>query len=165
MPLNPAAVCIIFNPSRTQILLVKRKDVSIWVLPGGGIDTGESPDQAAIREAYEETGYQIKIDRQSGEYLPINRLAALTYVYVCHILEGHSTLTSETSAIEFFPLDALPKNFFIVHRDWLNDSLQNPYLVRKKLDQITYWATLKFFFKHPLHLLKYAISRFLKKHS
>lgn len=34
-----------------------------WEFPGGGIDFGESPEQALIREVGEETGYQIKIIR------------------------------------------------------------------------------------------------------
>ena len=34
-----------------------------WALPGGGIDPGESPSEAVIREVYEETGQQIEIDR------------------------------------------------------------------------------------------------------
>lgn len=34
-----------------------------WALPGGGIDPGESPSDAVIREVYEESGQHITIDR------------------------------------------------------------------------------------------------------
>jgi len=160
MSLTPAAVTIIFDQTRTKILLVKRRDIPIWVLPGGGIDRDETPEQAGVREAYEETGYHVEIERQSGEYYPINRLAALTYVYVCHILRGEATLSTETSEIEFFPLNQLPKNFFIIHFDWLEDARLSQVTVKKKMAQVTYWATVKYLFKHPLQLTQYLISRF-----
>ncbi|WP_416883903.1 NUDIX domain-containing protein [Marivita sp.] len=37
-------------------------------LPGGGIDPGESPVQALIREVYEETGWRISRPRRLGAY-------------------------------------------------------------------------------------------------
>lgn len=34
-----------------------------WTLPGGGVDPGESPSEAVLREIYEETGQDVEIDR------------------------------------------------------------------------------------------------------
>lgn len=34
-----------------------------WALPGGGVDPGESPAQAVVREVYEEAGQHITLDR------------------------------------------------------------------------------------------------------
>ncbi|NHB84328.1 NUDIX domain-containing protein [Tessaracoccus sp. HDW20] len=34
-----------------------------WTLPGGGVDPGESPSEAVLREVHEETGQEIVIDR------------------------------------------------------------------------------------------------------
>ena len=39
---------------------VKRGDI-VWNYPGGGIEVGESPEQACIREIREETGFEIRI--------------------------------------------------------------------------------------------------------
>jgi 8-oxo-dGTP diphosphatase len=39
---------------------VERGDI-VWNFPGGGIEDGESPEEACIREVKEETGYEIRI--------------------------------------------------------------------------------------------------------
>ena len=39
-----------------KLLLCKRKDSENWQFPQGGIDLGEKPEQAALRELYEEVG-------------------------------------------------------------------------------------------------------------
>lgn len=39
-----------------RILLIRRADNSLWAMPGGGLEVGETPVQGAVREAQEETG-------------------------------------------------------------------------------------------------------------
>ena len=39
---------------------------SIWTLPGGGIELGEQPEQACLREIEEETGYTARLDGLLG---------------------------------------------------------------------------------------------------
>jgi 8-oxo-dGTP diphosphatase len=38
-------------------------DIGKWMLPGGGVDHGETPEQAVVREVEEETGYRVTVDR------------------------------------------------------------------------------------------------------
>lgn len=163
MSLAPAAISIIFNENDKQLLLVKRHDVPVWVLPGGGIDQGETPEIAVRREVFEETGYRISIIRQTAEYHPINRLAALTYVFLCRIEEGEPQTSSETASIAFFSLQNLPKSLLSVHRDWLNDALTHSTIVKKPLTQVTYWAVFKHLLKHPMHVLRFLWTRLFKK--
>ena len=86
--LKPAVYGIIFSKEREMVLLIKRRDVPVWVLPGGGIDPGETPEIAVVREMKEETGFEVKIVRQVAEYLPINKLTQVSFFYECEILSG-----------------------------------------------------------------------------
>lgn len=61
------ASAFIINPEDKKILLIKHKKFNKWVQPGGHIEDDELPEEAAEREAYEETGVKIKL---LGEHFP-----------------------------------------------------------------------------------------------
>ncbi len=50
---------------REQILMVRHvhDGRDYWTLPGGGIESGETPEQAAAREVLEETGVRVTTER------------------------------------------------------------------------------------------------------
>ncbi len=149
--MNRSVSTIIFNESRSEVLLVKRRDIPVWVLPGGGIDLGESPEAAALREAQEETGYQVEILRQVAEYFPVNRLTKLTYFFECKIVAGEAQTSLETQAICFFPLNELPRLLPPPYPGWIRDAAaDHPKVLRKKIAGVSYLTVVKLFFKHPL---------------
>lgn len=162
MPLLPAAIGIILNGDQTQVLLIKRQDVPVWVLPGGGIEKGERPEEALIREVQEETGYQVKIIRKCAEYYPINRLAALTSVFICEVQTGQACLSSETAAIAFHPLSHLPTTLFHPHAHWIREALTHSTLIQRNLTEITYFALCLYFLRHPWQTLRFAWTRLTK---
>ncbi len=52
-----------------SLLIVKRKfdpDAGYWAIPGGHLDLGERVEVAAEREAYEETGFMVKVSKLAG---------------------------------------------------------------------------------------------------
>lgn len=57
----------IFNEKK-EVLLQRRGDSNKWGFPGGAIELGETPQMAAIREAKEETGLDVKVGRLIGIY-------------------------------------------------------------------------------------------------
>ena len=61
------ASAFIINPENKKILLVKHSDYDKWVQPGGHIEDDETPEEAAVREVYEETGLKITL---IGEHFP-----------------------------------------------------------------------------------------------
>lgn len=143
-----------------MILLIKRRDVPVWVLPGGGVEETESPEVAIVREVREETGLAVSIRRLASIYTPVNRLAHETYLYECSVDSGRLTTGDETRELRFFALDRLPHSFFFVHRDWLTDAQRNEvHIIRKPLTQVTYTALIKYFCRHPVHVLRFMLSR------
>ena len=62
------ATAVVVHEDGEQVLLHQREDFRLWALPGGNIEEGEIPEQAAVRETFEETGYKIEIERYVGKY-------------------------------------------------------------------------------------------------
>ncbi|QFG00638.1 NUDIX domain-containing protein [Psychrobacillus glaciei] len=59
---NRGATVIIEN-GRVALIKRTKPHMTYYVFPGGGIESGETPEQAAIRETYEELGVNIRIQR------------------------------------------------------------------------------------------------------
>lgn len=158
--MKQAVIGIIFSTDLQKVLVLRRRDVDVWVFPGGGVENDELPEKAIIREILEETGMNVSIKRKIGEYTPINSLASFTQVYECHATSGKLLTGDETREIGFFPIHDLPKFFFPLHEDWLKDALEkNPNVIKKPIYQVTYIQCLKYFFLHPLKVLRFAMSR------
>lgn len=150
---------IIFTPERDQVLLVKRRDIPVWVLPGGGIDQGESPETAALREGEEETGYQVAILRKVAEYLPVNKMTKLTHVYECQIVGGHSHSNAEVSDVAFFPVHHLPKLLSPPYAMWIQEAYEGRPFFKKKIQGISYWVLIKLLIQHPVLVGRYLLTK------
>ena len=61
------ASAFVINPKDKKILLVKHKKFDRWLQPGGHIEDDETPEEAATREVFEETGIKTKL---IGEHFP-----------------------------------------------------------------------------------------------
>jgi predicted RNase H-like nuclease/ADP-ribose pyrophosphatase YjhB (NUDIX family) len=99
-----------------QVLLVRRADNGHWTPITGIPDPGEEPAVAAAREALEETGVRIRVDRLAatgvhGEIVHANgdRATYLDLTFACTWLEGEAHVADdESSEVRWWPLSALP---------------------------------------------------------
>ncbi len=156
---SPKSVAgIIFSSDRTSVLLIKRRDVPVWVLPGGGIDLDESASSAIVREILEETGFTVKVDRLVGDYIPINRLSKRTFLYECTILDGSAKITDETQGIQFFSLKQLPP-LPPPYLDWIQDAENQLPPVQKKLVTVNYLELMKLLILHPILVIRFLLAR------
>jgi len=157
---NQSIAGIVFSEDRQKVLLIRRRDVPVWVLPGGGIEAGESLQEAAVREMREETGLQTSIVRKVGEYFPINRLTRHTHLFECRVITGKLSTGPETKSVAFFELDHLPRLLPPPYGDWIKDAAaNNPEILRKKLSQVTYPILLKNLMLHPTLVIRFLLSR------
>lgn len=159
--MRDAAIGIVTDPEIPgRILWVKRCDLPIWVLPGGGIDPGETPEEAVIREVLEETGLIVDITKKTALYLPTSRLASRTHLFMCHVRSGKLKKSEETEELGFFEVDHQPVPAFPLHSDWLKDSLQpSTGPIERTMSTLTWGRITKFFIKHPLISVKYLFLR------
>ena len=155
------AVCgIIFNASRTEVLLIQRRDIPVWVLPGGGLDPGETPEEGALRELLEETGFQCTLVRKVAEYLPVNKMTQLTHFFECTIRGGSAQTGAETKQVRFFPLNALPQLLPPPYEGWIVDAAANsPTLLRKKIEGVSYLVLLKLLILNPILVGRYLLTK------
>lgn len=99
-----------------QILLVKRSDNGQWTPVTGIADPGEEPAVTAAREAMEETGVRIRVDRLAMTsvhpeitYDNGDRAAYLDLTFACTWLEGEAHVADdESSDVRWWPLASLP---------------------------------------------------------
>lgn len=150
---------IVFNDERTQVLLIKRRDIPVWVLPGGGLEYKELPEDGAKREILEETGYRVSIARKIAEYLPVNWMTQFSHVFECRITDGVAQIGDETQEVRFFACDALPP-LPPPFGGWIKDArAQFPYLLRKEIEGVTSWVLLKLLAQHPILVGRYLLTK------
>jgi 8-oxo-dGTP pyrophosphatase MutT (NUDIX family) len=65
--LLPSVTCVVFD-DHDRVLLVEHGDTGRWVAPGGSIEPGEVPADAAVRELWEETGLEATARRILGVF-------------------------------------------------------------------------------------------------
>lgn len=159
--MKDCALGIIWNQDKSEVLLIKRRDVAVWVLPGGGIDPDESPESAVVREVLEETGLHVTIQYKAAEYTAINRWTRRTHLFVCEPLSGTCMTGDETVAIQFYPLHAPPSPFFDFHQKWLHEIVKARQLpIQKPMSRYTFWRLVfKAFLRYPHLAFRYIIAR------
>jgi ADP-ribose pyrophosphatase YjhB (NUDIX family) len=108
-----------------HILLARRRDIGWWNLPGGGLERGETVDEALRRELREEIGAEVEIVRLSGIYSK-PRKDEVVLTFLCRLAPGaeHALRTTdEVSEIGWFAPGDLPPDLLPKHRERVADAL------------------------------------------
>jgi 8-oxo-dGTP diphosphatase len=95
---------------RQGIVLINRKNPPYgWALPGGFVDYGESLEQAAVREAKEETSLDIRLECQMHTYSDPKRdprKHTISTVYIARA-KGHPVARDDAKEVKIFAKDEL----------------------------------------------------------
>ena len=115
-----AVSALIFDGER--VLLALRRDIGWWNLPGGGMEIGETVDEALCREVSEETGLQIEVGQLIGVYSkPQKQEVVLTFR--CSIINGTPVATEESRECRYFAHNDLPTKILPKHLERIEDAL------------------------------------------
>lgn len=115
------AFAIIFDDNE-RILLSHRRDIDMWNLPGGRVETGEMPWEAVIRETREETGLDVTIERLVGVYGKAEK-DELVFAFLCRSAGGGLTPTDEADEHRYFSVDQIPPNTLPKQVERIHDAL------------------------------------------
>jgi len=120
-------VDIIIEYQDQGLVLVDRRKAPLgWALPGGFVEYGESLEEAAVREAKEETGLDVTLLGQFHSYSDPRRdprQHVITTVFVARAT-GTPKAADDAQALAVFSPDHLPANLAFDHGRILQDYLK-----------------------------------------
>jgi ADP-ribose pyrophosphatase YjhB (NUDIX family) len=128
---NPLpTVDIIIELKGRGIVLIKRQNPPYgWAIPGGFVDYGESLEEAAVREAKEETSLDVTLKRQMHTYSKPDRDPrhhTITTVYTA-TAQGEPKAADDAADIGIFTKDNLPAPLAFDHSQILDDYFRQRY--------------------------------------
>ena len=120
----PTVDILIHVESKKGVVLIKRKNPpSGWAIPGGFVDYGESLEEAARREAKEETNLDVKLIKQFHTYSDPARDPRHHTISTVYLAKGQGRLRAGDDALEIavFGEPDLPDEIAFDHRAILHD--------------------------------------------
>lgn len=129
---DPKVAVVVFVTDGDCVLLVRRSadpGKGLWALPAGFVDADEDPRAAAVREALEETGLIVEVDRLLGllHRPDAYGLADIVIAYAARATGGVLQAGDDAEAVAWFSRDHLPvmalaTTHLLIHR-WLAGKL------------------------------------------
>jgi 8-oxo-dGTP diphosphatase len=114
-PASPApTVDVVIRLGERVVLVERRHEPRGWALPGGFVDVGETLEAAAVREAREETGLDVRLEEQFHCYSDPRRdprRHTITTVFVA-VAEGEPAGGDDAARARAFGWDELPPLVF-----------------------------------------------------
>ncbi len=127
-PETPKLMVDVVIPAEKGVVLIRRGSAPFegqWALPGGFVEVGETVEQAAVREAAEETGLAVELARLVGVYSEPERDPRghnVSVAFLARVLGGE--LSASTDASEVSVLDPGALDVAFDHRRIIDDALR-----------------------------------------
>jgi ADP-ribose pyrophosphatase YjhB (NUDIX family) len=123
----PAVDLIIEIEGQGLVLIERLNPPPGWALPGGFVEVGESLEQAAVREAKEETCLDVELLGQFHTYSDPKRDPRMHCISTVFVARATGTPRAEDDAksVALYPKDQLPEVMAFDHRKILDDYLNS----------------------------------------
>jgi 8-oxo-dGTP diphosphatase len=129
-PETPKLMVDVVIPAQRGVVLIRRGSEPFkgrWALPGGFVEVGETVEEAADREAAEETGLAVEVARLVGVYSDPERDPRghnVSVAFIARVLSGE--LCAGTDASEIAVLDPDSVELAFDHHKIIEDALNLP---------------------------------------
>lgn len=126
-PETPKIMVDVVIPSEEGVLLIRRGSgpyEGMWALPGGFVEVGETVENAAVREAKEETNLDVELERLVGVYSEPDRDPRghnVSVTFLARVTGGDPE--AATDADEVSVLDPSEVELAFDHRKIIEDAL------------------------------------------
>jgi len=110
-------VAVVVHDHDDRLLLVQDKETGLWGCPGGIVEPGELPADAAVRETWEESGVFVRLTRIAGifggehcvsTYRNGNRIAWVATLFAARVVSGTARADgTETRDARFYAEDEI----------------------------------------------------------
>jgi 8-oxo-dGTP pyrophosphatase MutT (NUDIX family) len=116
-PLIQCGASVIIFSADKKVLMLHRTDNDCWCFPGGGVELGESVEETAKREVFEETGLTVDDLRlfevfsgkdQYYKYPNGDEVYNIDIVFMTNNYRGIANSNDESYGFRFFCIDELP---------------------------------------------------------
>lgn len=131
----PVYGCIMMDATLTQVVLVRSWKGNSWSFPKGKINEFEDEYDCAMRECFEETGFNPSEHCSPDDFVVVHEKNKVTKLYIASGVPKITVFIPQTrkeiSKVDFFPLDCLPKRVWGVHpflptlSRWISKQLKN----------------------------------------
>ncbi|NEX14411.1 MAG: NUDIX hydrolase [Prosthecochloris sp.] len=125
---NPLPVALAYTVNQSGKLLVVRRAhppaYNTWALPGGFIESGETPQEGCLRELREETSLNGRIDRLIGAYHRESEMygSLLAVAYKVIVSEETLQINHELYEADFYPFEEIPRITIPLHQKVIHDA-------------------------------------------
>jgi len=120
-----AAIAVVFDED-DRLLVIERTDGLGWCPPGGKLDLGETPAEAAEREVREETGIDVEARKLVDTYAvePPGDFPhySISHVYLCERVGGEPKTTYESRQTRYLPVEEVPEWALDYYREAVHEA-------------------------------------------
>ena len=147
-----SAHLLVLRKDNQEVLLTKRCDIPIWVIPGGHKEAEETLEEACLREFKEETNCTGVIDALVASYISEDKEIE-KHLFIGHATGGLPLPTKESQEVTWFSVENLPPTLLLYERERIRTCLNFDGSPKKKVYKIHYYKEIRNQLQCPLHFI------------